>query len=236
MVGSKQPQPVFLSVEEADKHCQAGASIWKFCSTDGGLDPDVVLVGIGSELMFEVVVAAAILKRKCPDLRVRVVNVTDLMILEAETLHPHALSDDDFSSLFTPDRPIHFNYHGYANEIKGLLFGRHNLDRVSVQCYKEEGSTTTPFDMMLRNNVSRYDVVEAAIRGGAKHNKKVELEMTTLLGEVRHQVTKAHKYIMATGKDPEGTFDIPKFEGTVFGKDSGNNGDQSSKEDGFYVN
>ena len=236
MGGSKQPQPVFLSVEEADKHCQAGASVWKFCSTDDGLDPDVVLVGIGSELMFEVVVAAAILKRKCPDLRVRVVNVTDLMILEAETLHPHALSDDDFSSLFTPDRPIHFNYHGYANEIKGLLFGRHNLDRVSVQCYKEEGSTTTPFDMMLRNNVSRYDVVEAAIRGGAKHNKKIELEMTTLLGEVRHQVTKAHEYIMATGKDPEGTFDIPKFEGTVFGKDSGKSGDQSSKEDGFFVN
>jgi len=236
MVGSKQPQPVFLSVEEADKHCQAGASVWKFCSTDDGLDPDVVLVGIGSELMFEVVVAAAILRRKCPDLRVRVVNVTDLMILEAETLHPHALSNEGFSSLFTPDRPIHFNYHGYANEIKGLLFGRHNLDRVSIECYKEEGSTTTPFDMMLRNNVSRYDVVEAAIRGGAKHNKKIELEMTTLLGEVRHQVTKAHEYIMATGKDPEGTFDIPKFEGTVFGKDSGKSGDQSSKEDGFFVN
>ena len=236
MVGSKQPQPVFLSVEEADKHCQAGASVWNFCSTDDGLDPDVVLVGIGSELMFEVVVAAAILRRKCPDLRVRVVNVTDLMILEAETLHPHALSNEGFSSLFTPDRPIHFNYHGYANEIKGLLFGRHNLDRVSIECYKEEGSTTTPFDMMLRNNVSRYDVVEAAIRGGAKHNKKIELEMTTLLGEVRHQVTKAHEYIMATGKDPEGTFDVPKFEGTVFGKDSGKSGDQSSKEDGFFVN
>ena len=236
MVGSKQPQPVFLSIEEADKHCQAGASIWKFCSTDDGLDPDVVLVGIGSELMFEVVVAAAILRRKCPDLRVRVVNVTDLMILEAETLHPHALSNDEFSSLFTPDRPIHFNYHGYANEIKGLLFGRNNLDRVSIQCYKEEGSTTTPFDMMLRNNVSRYDVVEAAIRGGAKHNKKIELDMTTLLGEVKHQVTKAHEYIMATGKDPEGTFDIPKFEGTVFGNDSGKSSDQSVKEDGFFVN
>ena len=236
MVGSKQPQPVFLSVEEADKHCQAGASIWKFCSTDDGLDPDVVLVGIGSELMFEVVVAAAILRRKCPDLRVRVVNVTDLMILEAETLHPHALSNDEFSSLFTPDRPIHFNYHGYANEIKGLLFGRHNLDRVSIECYKEEGSTTTPFDMMLRNNVSRYDVVEAAIKGAAKHNKKIELDMTTLLGEVRHQVTKAHQYIMETGKDPEGSFDIPKFEGTVFGKDAGKSGDNSSKEDGFFVN
>jgi xylulose-5-phosphate/fructose-6-phosphate phosphoketolase len=236
MVGSKQPQPVFLSVEEADKHCQAGASIWKFCSTDNGLDPDVVLVGIGSELMFEVVVAASILRRKCPELRVRVVNVTDLMILEAETLHPHSLTNDEFSALFTPDRPIHFNYHGYSNEIKGLLFGRHNLDRVSIECYKEEGSTTTPFDMMLRNNVSRYHVMEAAIKGGSKFNTKVEIDMTLLLGEVRHQVTKVQDYIMAKGTDPEGTFDIPKFEGTVFGKGSESGSAGSSKEDGFFVN
>jgi xylulose-5-phosphate/fructose-6-phosphate phosphoketolase len=124
MVGSKQPQPVFLSVEEADKHCQAGASVWKFASTDNGLNPDVVLVGIGSELTFEVVVAASILRKICPALRVRVVNITDLMILEAETLHPHSLKNDEFSSLFTADRPIHFNYHGYSNEIRGLLFGR----------------------------------------------------------------------------------------------------------------
>lgn len=146
MVGSKQPQPVFLSIEEADEHCQAGASIWKFASTDDGLDPDVVLVGIGSELTFEVVAAAAILRRMCPALRVRVVNVTDLIILESETLHPHSLTNDEFSALFTADRPIHFNYHGYSNEIKGLLFGRDNLERVGIECCEEEGSTTTPFD------------------------------------------------------------------------------------------
>ncbi|KAH8589116.1 XFP N-terminal domain-containing protein [Bisporella sp. PMI_857] len=198
MVGSKQPQPVFLSVEEADKHCQAGASIWKFCSTEDGIDPDVVLVGIGSELTFEVVVAAAILRRVCPALRVRVVNVTDLMILEAATMHPHALSDDEFSALFTADKPIHFNYHGYTNEIRGLLFGRPGLGRVSIASYKEEGSTTTPFDMMLRNDVSRYHVIEAAVKGGARFNKKVKLEMTTVLGEIKHQVTKVRglgKYI-----------------------------------------
>lgn len=200
MVGSKQPQPVFLSVEEADKHCQAGASVWKFASVDDGLNPDVVLVGIGSELMFEVVCAAAMLRRKCPELRVRVVNVTDLMVLESETLHPHSLTHEDFSALLTSDRPIHFNYHGYANEIKGLLFGRPNLERVSIECYKEEGSTTTPFDMMLRNSVSRYHVMEAAIKGGAKHNPKVALGLTGLLGEIRHQVTKVHDYVMATGK------------------------------------
>jgi len=236
MVGSKQPVPSFLSVEEADLHCQAGASIWKFASTDDGLNPDIVLVGIGCELMFEVVCAAAILRRKCPALRVRVVNVTDLMILESETLHPHSLNRDDFDSLFTPDRPIHFNYHGYSNEIRGLLFGRPKLDRVTIECYKEEGSTTTPFDMMVRNSVSRYHIMEAAIRGGAKHNPKVALDMTPLLAETRHQISKVQEYIMANGKDPDGTFDIPEFEGTVFEKSSEKSASDKSKDDGFFVN
>lgn len=236
MVGSKQPQPVFLSVKEADKHCQAGASVWKFASTEDGLHPDVVLVGIGSELTFEVVVAASILRRMCPALRVRVVNVTDLMILEAETRHPHSLTNDEFSSLFTSDRPVHFNYHGYANEIRGLLFGRHNLDRVTMECYKEEGSTTTPLDMMLRNNVSRYHVMEAAIKGGAKHNPKVALDMTSLLGEIKHQISKAKSYVKDKGTDPVGTFDIPRFEGTVFENGAVGKGNEGNKEEGFFVN
>jgi xylulose-5-phosphate/fructose-6-phosphate phosphoketolase len=216
MVGSKQPQPVFLSIEEADKHCQVGGGILKFASTGDGLNPDVVLVGIGSELTFEVVMAASILRQKWASLRVRVVNVTDLMILEAKTLHPHALTNEAFSAPFTSDNPIHFNYHGYSNEIRGLLFGRKNLDRVTIGSYKEEGSTTTPFDMMLRNEVSRYHIMEHAIRGAAKTNEKVALEMTALLGEIKHQVSKVQEYILATGKDPDGTFDLPKFEGTVF--------------------
>jgi xylulose-5-phosphate/fructose-6-phosphate phosphoketolase len=236
MVGSKQPQPVFLSVEEANKHCQAGASVWKFCSTEEGLHPDVVLVGIGSEVMFEVVVAAAILRRLCPALRVRVVNVTDLMILEAETVHPHSLSTGEFDGLFTSDRPIHFNYHGYSNEIKGLLFGRKSLDRVTIQCYNEEGSTTTPFDMLLRNGVSRYHVAEAAIRGGAKINARVALDMATLLGDIRHQVTKVRSYIMSTGRDPEGTFDTPRFDKTAFEHGAKKTGAQGTVEDGFFVN
>jgi len=194
------------------------------------------LVGIGSELTFEVVAAAAILRRISPALRVRVVNVTDLMILESETMHPHALSNDEFSSLFGTDVPVHFNYHGYSNEIKGLLFGRKHLDRVSVECYKEEGSTTTPFDMMLRNNVSRFHVAQVAIKGAAKRNGKVALDMTQLLGEIKHQISKIQEYIMSTGKDPDGTFDIPKFEGTVFGANAKNDPKSASTEDGFFVN
>ena len=116
--------PVWLSPDEAESHCRAGGSIWKFCSTEEGLNPDVVLVGIGAEIMFEVIQAASILRKLIPELRVRVINVTDLMILENEGLHPHALSTDAFDNLFTPDKPIHFNYHGYTTGLKGLLFGR----------------------------------------------------------------------------------------------------------------
>ncbi len=200
MVGSKQPQPVFLSPEEADSHCRAGASVWKFASTDDGLDPDVVVVGIGAEITFEVIEAAAMLRKRAPDLRLRVVNVTDLMVLENEGSHPHSLSNEDFNALFTPDRPIHFNYHGYANELKGLLFGRPDLHRVTIESYSEEGSTTTPLDMMLRNRVSRYHVAEAAIKGAAKWNEKVKLDMHETLSNLRHDLVKTQEYIMKTGR------------------------------------
>jgi xylulose-5-phosphate/fructose-6-phosphate phosphoketolase len=156
MVGSKQPTPVWLSPEEAHMHCVAGASVWKFASTDEGVEPDVyaipflryrvqsniassVLVGIGVEVTFEVIAAAALLKKEVPHLRVRVVNVTDLMVLSPEMTHPHALKNGDFKGIFTEDKPIHFNYHGYTSELKGLLFGRPNLDRITVNGYNEEG-------------------------------------------------------------------------------------------------
>lgn len=195
MVGSKQPSAVFLSADEAENHCRAGGSIWKFASTDNGLDPDVVLVGIGSELTFEVIAAAHLLKKKVPELRVRVVNVTDLMILGAVSTHPHALSDDTFDSLFTKDVPIHFNYHGYANELKGLLFGRPNLDRVSIASYMEEGSTTTPFHMMLLNQTSRYHIAIKAVQGGAKRNEKVSMRMHELVSEFGHEIVVTQRYI-----------------------------------------
>lgn len=110
------------------------------------------------------------------------------------------------------------------------------MDRISIECYKEEGSTTTPFDMMLRNNVSRYHVAEAAIKAGATRNEKVALDLVALLGELRHQASKVQAYIMETGKDPEEMFAIPKFEGTVFGKGTQGEGQGKSKEDGFFVN
>lgn len=148
------------------QHCIAGASVWKFASVDGGVNPDVyglppfypflftkvafscsVLVGIGVEVTFEVIAAAALLRTCAPDLRVRVINVTDLFILADTGLHPHSLSADAFKVLFTEDKPIVVNYHGYPMEVKGLLFGRPNLGRVVVGGYQEEGTTTSPFDV-----------------------------------------------------------------------------------------
>ena len=116
MVGSKAPSPVWLTPDEADRHCQAGASVWGFASTDKGVDPDVVICGIGSEMMFEVIAATALLKKLAPEMRVRVVNVTDLMVLGAVGTHPHAMTADDFNALFTEDKAIHFNYHGASTE------------------------------------------------------------------------------------------------------------------------
>ncbi|KAF7985626.1 hypothetical protein HWV62_2125 [Athelia sp. TMB] len=212
MVGSKQPTPVWLSPEEADKHCIAGASVWKFASIDEGKNPDVVLVGIGVEVTFEVIAAAALLRKYVPALRVRVVNVTDLMILAVQGSHPHALTHGDFDTLFTKDRPIHFNYHGYPIELKGLLFGREQLDRVTIEGYNEEGTTTSPFDMMLCNKTSRYHIASIAIRAGAKHNPSVAVDAHEHAMFMMHLARKDKDYIYEHGEDPKDTFDTPKFK------------------------
>ncbi|KAG1871994.1 XFP N-terminal domain-containing protein [Suillus tomentosus] len=212
MVGSKHLTPVWLSPEEANKHCFAGSSIWKFASVDDGLNPDVVLVGIGVEVTFEVIAAAALLRKMVPTLRVRVVNVTDLMILGPHGSHPHALSADDFDTLFTNDKNIIINYHGYPIEVKGLLFGRPAVDRTAIEGYREEGTTTSPFDMMLCNHTSRYHVAAAAIRAGARFNgnfsKDPEADANALMDMAKEDT----EYIFAHGMDPEGTFDTPKFD------------------------
>lgn len=196
MVGSKQPSAVFLSPEEAEAHCRAGASVWKTFSTDSGLDPDVVLVGIGAEMTFEVVAAADWLQRNVPEMRVRVVNVTDLLVLESDSLHPHGLDDEAFASLFTPDRPIHFNYHGYPKEIRSLLFGRPNMAHTTIAAYDEEGSTTTPFDMMLLNKTSRFHVAINAVKGAARRNEKVALRLHELTSELTGLIRDTREYIM----------------------------------------
>ena len=150
-------------------------------------------------MTFKVIAAAALLRKLAPALRVRVVNVTDLMILGPSGSHPHSLQDADWDALFTKDKPIHFNYHGYPQELRGLLFGRGLADRVTIEGYREEGSTTTALDMMLQNHTSRYHVAEAAIRGASKFNAKVAAKSHELVSEVQHMAEKDREFIYKNG-------------------------------------
>ncbi|HEY8523699.1 MAG TPA: phosphoketolase family protein [Acidimicrobiales bacterium] len=159
VVAGKNEAPNWLDVDAAVEHCTRGASVWEWASTDGGRDPDVVLACAGDIPTLETLAAADLLRRLLPDLRVRVVNVVDLMRLQPEAEHPHGLSDAEFDALFTTDRPIVFAYHGYPMLIHRLTYRRTNHDNLHVRGYKEEGTTTTPFDMVMLNDLDRYHLV-----------------------------------------------------------------------------
>ncbi|MBI2708601.1 MAG: phosphoketolase family protein [Actinobacteria bacterium] len=159
IVAGKQPAPNWLSVDEAAAHCARGIGIWDWASTDGGADPDVVLACAGDVPTLEVLAATDLLRQHLPDLRVRVVNVVDLMRLQPESEHPHGLSKRDFDALFTLDRPVIFAYHGYPTLIHRLTYRRANHANIHVRGYKEEGTTTTPFDMVMLNDLDRFRLV-----------------------------------------------------------------------------
>ena len=159
IVAGKQPAPQWLSVDAADAHCTAGLGVWEWASTDGGKNPDVVLACAGDVPTMELLAAASILRDKLPALRVRVVNVVDLMTLQPEIEHPHGLSDKKFDALFTTDKPIIFAFHGYPWLIHRLTYRRHGHHNLHVRGYKEEGTTTTPFDMAVLNDIDRFDLV-----------------------------------------------------------------------------
>ncbi len=202
VIANKAPAPVWLTLDEAIAHCRAGAGIWPWASTDGGLDPDVVLVGIGDLLTAEVLAAADLLRRDLPELRVRVVNVTDLLILERETVHPHGLDDALFQALFTADRPVVVNFHGYPSAVKQLLFGRGVGTRFTVNGYQEEGTTTTSFDMLVRNGASRYHLACQALRLAAPRNPHVALRATDRAQEYEYRLRDFNLYIREHGEDP----------------------------------
>jgi xylulose-5-phosphate/fructose-6-phosphate phosphoketolase len=159
IVAGKQPALDYLPIEEAIAHCTRGLGIWEWASSDAGEEPDVVLACAGDVPTLETLAAAAILRERLPDLRVRVVNVVDLMRLQPESEHPHGLSDHEFDALFTTGRPVIFAYHGYPWLIHRLTYRRHNHDNLHVRGYKEEGTTTTPFDMVMLNDLDRFHLV-----------------------------------------------------------------------------
>jgi xylulose-5-phosphate/fructose-6-phosphate phosphoketolase len=164
IVAGKQPAPQWLSMEAAVRHCRAGAGIWSWAGSESSVDPDVVMACAGDVPTLETLAAVALLRQWLPDLRVRVVNVVDLMTLQPPSEHPHGLTDADFDAIFTVDRPIVFAYHGYPWLIHRLAYRRHNHHNLHVRGYKEEGTTTTPFDMTVLNDLDRFHLVQAVIR------------------------------------------------------------------------
>jgi xylulose-5-phosphate/fructose-6-phosphate phosphoketolase len=198
IVAGKQPALQYLSIEDAILHCTRGVGIWEWASTDGGAVPDVVLACCGDVPTLETLGAAAILRERLPELRVRVVNVVDLMRLQPASEHPHGLSDREFDSLFTSDRPIVFAYHGYPWLIHRLTYRRTNHDNLHVRGYKEEGTTTTPFDIVMLNDLDRFhlviDVIDRlpGLAGKADHLRQ----------EMVDARLRARAYGRAHGEDP----------------------------------
>jgi xylulose-5-phosphate/fructose-6-phosphate phosphoketolase len=197
IVAGKQPEPQWLDRDAAVKHCEDGIGIWEWASTDGGRDPDLVLACAGDVPTLEVLAARKLLAARLPELRVRVVNVVDLMRLQPESEHPHGLSDDGFDRLFTTDKPVVFAYHGYPTLIHRLTYRRHNHDNIHVRGFKEEGTTTTPFDMVVKNNMDRFQL---AIDSLARLPEWTDRSRTAV-EEFRAALTRHASYVVENGED-----------------------------------
>jgi xylulose-5-phosphate/fructose-6-phosphate phosphoketolase len=163
IVAGKQPAPQWLSMDEAVAHCTTGLGVWKWAS-NGNCDPELVMACCGDVPTMEALAAVMLLREQAPDLRVRVVNVVDLMALQPTSEHPHGLADEEYDELFPPRVPVIFNFHGYPWLIHRLTYRRHNHEGLHVRGYKEEGTTTTPFDMCVLNNIDRFQLTLDAIR------------------------------------------------------------------------
>jgi len=163
IVAGKQPELQWLDMDAAIAHCTKGIGVWSWASTDQGSEPDVVMACAGDVPTLEALAAVDLLRRNFPDIKIRFVNVVDLMTLQPSAEHPHGLSDREFDSMFTTDKPVIFAYHGYPWLIHRLTYRRHGHDNIHVRGFKEEGTTTTPFDMTVRNDLDRYHLAAEAV-------------------------------------------------------------------------
>lgn len=197
IVAGKAPAPQWLDMNAAIKHCAQGIGIWEWASHDRGAEPDVVMACAGDVPTLETLAAVTLLREHLPELKVRVINVVDLMTLQPRSHHPHGLTDADFDTLFTTDKPVIFAYHGYPWLIHRLAYKRANHANMHVRGYEEEGSTTTTFDMVVRNRLDRFhlaaDVIDRVpkLGGAAVYTKKA----------IRHKLIEHHRYIREHGID-----------------------------------
>ena len=197
IVAGKQPSRQFLDMDSAIKHCTAGAGIWEWASNDADGEPDVVLACCGDVPTMETLAAVGILRQEFPDLKVRVVNIVDLMRLQHAEEHPHGLSDRDFDSLFTTDKPIIFAFHGYPWLIHRLTYRRANHKNLHVRGFKEEGTTTTPFDMVVLNDLDRFHLVMDVI----ERLPRLEKIGSHVRQKMRDKLIEHKEYIRKHGED-----------------------------------
>ena len=197
IVASKHPRQQWLSMEEAVKHCTKGIGIWKWASNDANEDPDIVMACCGDTPTIETLAATNILRNSFKDLKIRVVNVVDLMKLESNTKHPHGLTDAEYDGIFTKDKPIIFAFHGYPSLVHQLVYNRNNKD-IHVHGYQEEGTITTPFDMRVQNQLDRYHLVLSALKHLNLGNKASNLQEWCKEKLIEHK-----EYIREYGVDME---------------------------------
>jgi xylulose-5-phosphate/fructose-6-phosphate phosphoketolase len=197
IVAGKQPALQYLEIDAAIKHCTAGLSIWDWASSDQGSEPDVVMACAGDVPTLEILAAVAILRELVPTLKVRVVNVVDLMKLQPDSEHPHGLNDYEFNSIFTEDKPIIFAYHGYPWLIHRLTYRRKNHHNLHVRGYKEEGTTTTPFDMVVLNEMDRFSLASDVF----ERVPKLQYEAARGKQYLRNKLIDHKNYITKHGED-----------------------------------
>jgi xylulose-5-phosphate/fructose-6-phosphate phosphoketolase len=196
IVAGKQDQAQWLTVEEAARHAENGAGTWEWASVDRGKDPELVMACAGDVPTLEALAAVDLLRGLAPELRVRVVNVVDLMALQPHEEHPHGLTDEAFDALFTRDKPILFNFHGYPYLIHRLTYRRKNHENLHVRGYKEEGTTTTPFDMAVRNEIDRFHLLRDVVRRVPSMKGRADIDALALAKLAEHEA-----YVREHGDD-----------------------------------
>jgi xylulose-5-phosphate/fructose-6-phosphate phosphoketolase len=220
VVAGKQPAPQWLTMDEALKHCEAGLGIWEWASNDRGSEPDVVMACCGDVPTLETLAAVDLLRHHAPELKIRVVNVVDLMTLQPSSEHPHGLSDHDFDALFTTDKPIIFAFHGYPWLIHRLTYRRNNHGNLHVRGYKEEGTTSTPFDMCVMNDIDRFHLMGDVIDRVPKLGARAAYAKQAL----RDKLIEHKQYISVHGDD------MPEISGWRWGQARAATGARSSTE------